>query len=138
MATKYEVYDSRWATEAIDGGPDFAEVASGGMNGCQVVVRCGGPDDGSVYFLDADQRSLWPDEQFRRMFPGLDPLIAEYLERRQANCLPAKPEGYEGVLSRVVFGESSGGGLLLDAIDEDRPFDDLGQQRRSVQRSPTL
>jgi hypothetical protein len=44
----------------------------------------------------------------------------------------------DGVFARVVFGESSGGGLLLDAIDEDRPLDDLGQQRRTVQRSPTL
>jgi hypothetical protein len=44
----------------------------------------------------------------------------------------------QGVLSRVVFGEFSGGGLLLDSVDEDRPLDDLGQQRRTVQRSPTL
>jgi putative transposase len=44
----------------------------------------------------------------------------------------------KGVLSRVVFGEFSGGGLLLDSVDEDRPLDDLGQQRRTVQRSPTL
>jgi hypothetical protein len=97
MAPEYEVYDIRWATESIDGGPAFAAVASGGMNGCQAVVRCGGPDDGAVYFLDVDQRSLWPDEEFRRMFPGLDPLIAEYLERRRANRLPAKPEGHESL-----------------------------------------
>jgi putative transposase len=45
---------------------------------------------------------------------------------------------FHGVFARVVFGDFSGGGLLLDAIDEDRPLDDLGQQRRSVQRSPTL
>ena len=43
-----------------------------------------------------------------------------------------------GVWSRVVFGDFSGGGLLPDAIDEDGPLDDLGQQRRTVQRSPTL
>ena len=44
----------------------------------------------------------------------------------------------EGVWSRVVFREFSGGGLLLDSVDEDRPLDDLGQQQRTVQRSPTL
>src|SRR5579883_3367060 len=44
----------------------------------------------------------------------------------------------QGVLSRVVFGRFSGGGLLRDAIDEDRPLDDLGQQRRTIQGSPTL
>src|SRR5262249_26896450 len=43
-----------------------------------------------------------------------------------------------GVFARVVFGDFSGGGLLPDAVDEDRPFHDLGQQRRTVQRSPTL
>jgi hypothetical protein len=34
-----------------------------------------------------------------------------------------------GVSARVVFEDSSGGGLLLDAIDENHPLDDLGQQR---------
>ena len=43
-----------------------------------------------------------------------------------------------GVWSRVVFGDFSGGGLLPDAVDENGPLDDLGQQRRTVQRSPTL
>ena len=43
-----------------------------------------------------------------------------------------------GVWSRVVFGDFSGGGLLPDAVDENDPLDDLGQQRRTVQRSPTL
>jgi hypothetical protein len=42
-----------------------------------------------------------------------------------------------GVWSRVVFGGFSGGGLLPDAILEDGPLDDLHQQRRSIQRSPT-
>ena len=97
MIPEYEVYDIRWATEAVGGAPDFAAVASGGMNGCRVVVRCGGPDDGFVYFLDADQRSLWPDEDFRRMFPALDPLIEDYLIRRREGELPDKPEGYESL-----------------------------------------
>lgn len=101
MVPEYQVYDIRWATEAVGGAPDFAAVASGGMNGCQVMIRCGGPDDGFVYFLDADQRSLWPDEDFRRMFPGLDPLIEDYLSRRRAGQLPTKPEGYE---SRYLLG----------------------------------
>jgi hypothetical protein len=42
-----------------------------------------------------------------------------------------------GVWSRVVFGEFSGGGLFLDAVHEDGPLDDIRQERRSVQRSPT-
>ncbi len=97
MIPEYEVYDIRWATEAVGGAPDFAAVASGGMNGCRVVVRCGGPDDGFVYFLDADQRTLWPDEDLRSMFPALDPLIEDYLIRRRAGELPDKPEGYESL-----------------------------------------
>jgi hypothetical protein len=32
-----------------------------------------------------------------------------------------------GVFARVVFGNSSGGGLLLDPIGEDCPLDELGQ-----------
>jgi hypothetical protein len=74
--------------------------------------------------------------------------IANHLEKARFWDLPTEkraPFGREildghilGVFARVVFRESSGGGLLLDAIDEDRPLDDLGQQRRSVQRSPTL
>ena len=42
-----------------------------------------------------------------------------------------------GVWSRVVFGELLGGGLLPDAVHENGPLDDLNQQRRPVQRSPT-
>jgi hypothetical protein len=38
-----------------------------------------------------------------------------------------------GVFARVVFGDFSGGGLLLDTVDENRPLDDLGQQQRTVQ-----
>ena len=44
----------------------------------------------------------------------------------------------KGIWSRVVFGDFSGGGLLPDAVFEDCPFDDLGQQRRTVQRSPAF
>src|SRR4051812_35530041 len=44
----------------------------------------------------------------------------------------------EGVWSRVVFGDFSGGGLLPDPVLEDGPFDDFHQQRRTVQRSPTF
>ena len=47
-------------------------------------------------------------------------------------------QGRRGVFARVVFGDFSGGGLLLDAVDEDRPLDDLGQPRRTIQRTPTL
>ena len=43
-----------------------------------------------------------------------------------------------GIWSRVVFGDFSGGGLLLDSVLEDGPLDDFHQQRRSVQRSPTF
>src|SRR5205814_7105925 len=78
MVPKYEVYDIRWATESAGGAPEFVAVAAGGANGCMVVVKCGGPDDGHVYFFDRDQRSLWPDEEFYRMFPGLHPRIKEY------------------------------------------------------------
>ena len=49
-----------------------------------------------------------------------------------------RSELLRGVWSRVVFGDSSGGGLLLDAVHEGGPLDDFPQQRRSVQRSPTL
>jgi hypothetical protein len=62
-----------------------------------VVVRCGGPDDGHVYFFDRDQRSLWPDDEFHRMFPGLHPRIKEYLAQRRAGQLPTKPDGYESL-----------------------------------------
>ena len=95
MVPEYQVYDIRWATDSVGDAPAFVAVASGGMNGSMVVVRCGGPDDGYVYFFDRDQRSLWPDDEFRRMFPSLSPLIVEYLERRRAEQLPPKPAGYE-------------------------------------------
>jgi hypothetical protein len=103
MVPEYEVYDIRWATDAVGGAPNFVAVGSGGMNGCMVIIRCGGPDDGYVYFLDTDQRSLWPDDEFRCMFPNLHPLIEEYLKRRRAGQLPSKPVGYE---SLYVLGRS--------------------------------
>ena len=44
-----------------------------------------------------------------------------------------------GVLSILVDGGLSGGGLLLPhAVHEDGALDDLGQERRTVQRSPLL
>jgi hypothetical protein len=97
MVPEYEVYDIRWTTDSFGDSPRFVAVAAGGMNGCVVVVRCGGADDGHVYFLDADQRSLWPDEEFRRMFTALHPSIERWLEVRRAGQLPAKPEGYESL-----------------------------------------
>jgi hypothetical protein len=95
MVPEYEVYDIRWATDSFGESGGWAAIASAGMNGCVVIVRCGGSDDGHVYFLDADQRALWPDEEFRRMFTALHPSIEEWLARRRAGQLPAKPEGYE-------------------------------------------
>lgn len=92
-----DVGDLRWATESVGGAPSFVCVAEAGMNGCVVVLRCGGPDDGHVYFLDADQRSLWTDKHFSDMFPGLADNIKEYLRLRTAKKLPAKPEGYENL-----------------------------------------
>jgi hypothetical protein len=97
MVPKYEVYDIRWATDSVGGAPDFVAVAAGGANGCMAVVRCGGPDDGHVYFFDRDQRSLWGDDEFYHMFPGLAPEIKEYLARRSGGQLPPKPEGYESL-----------------------------------------
>lgn len=97
MVPKYEVYDIRWATDSAGGAPTFVAVAAGGANGCMVVVRCSGPDHGHVYFFDRDQRSLWEDNEFVRMFPGLHPRIREYLSQRRAGQLPAKPEGYESL-----------------------------------------
>lgn len=94
---EYHVYDIRWATNSVGGAPAFVAVATGGMNGCMVVIRCGSQDDGYVYFLDADQRSLWADEDFHRMFPGLDTRIKEYLAQRRVKELPSKPEGYESL-----------------------------------------
>jgi hypothetical protein len=106
MVPEYEVYDVRWATDSVGGAPDFVAVAAGGLNGCMVVVRCGGPDDGQVYFFDRDQRSLWPDNEFHRMFPGLHPSIKEYLTQRRAGNLPSKPDGYESLyLLARGFGE---------------------------------
>jgi hypothetical protein len=97
MVPEYEVYDIRWATDSVGGAPDFVAVAAGGANGCMVVVRCGGPDDGYVYFFDRDRRSLWNDDVFSQMFPDLHPRIAEYLAQRRAGHLPPKPEGYESL-----------------------------------------
>jgi hypothetical protein len=97
MVPKYEVYDIHWATASVGGAPDFVAVAAGGANGCMVVVRCGGPDNGHVYFFDRDQRSPWEDNEFVRMFPGLHPRIREYLAQRRAGQLPPKPEGYESL-----------------------------------------
>jgi len=39
--------------------------------------------------------------------------------------------------SRMVWAVLSGGGLLPDAVGEDYPFHELGQQRRTAQRSST-
>ena len=41
-----------------------------------------------------------------------------------------------GVLSIVVDGRISGGGLLPDTVHEDDALDDVGQERRTVQRPP--
>lgn len=97
MVPQYEVYDIRWATDSVGGVPDFVAVAAGGMNGCMVVVRCGGPDDGHVYFFDRDQRSLWSDDESHQVFPNLSPLIVGYLEQRRSRQLPPKPESYESL-----------------------------------------
>src|SRR5262249_45469527 len=72
-------------------------------------------------------------DDFDRIHPGICDLDFQ-------KWTQAQKQDWEriGVLSRVVFGGFSGGGLLLDAVDEDRPLDDLGQQRRTVQRAPTL
>ena len=43
-----------------------------------------------------------------------------------------------GLLSNVVDGRFSGGGLLPHTVDEDGALDDLGQERRTVQRTPLL
>lgn len=116
MVPEYEVYDLRWATDSVGGAPAFVAVASGGMNGCMVVVRCGGPDEGHVYFFDRDQRSLWPDEEFRRMFSALHPSIEDYLAKRRAGQLAPKPDGYESLyLLARGFNEF---------IDRLRPTDD--------------
>jgi len=95
MVPEYKVYDIRWATDSVADTPAFVAVASAGMNGRMVVVRCGGRDDGHVYFFDRDQRSLWPDEELCTMFPNLNPSIVEYLDRRRGGKLPPKPAGYE-------------------------------------------
>ncbi len=118
MVPKYEVYDIRWATDSLGDSPGFAVVASGGMNGCVVIVRCGGPDDGHVYFLDADQRSLWSDEEFRRMFTALDPVIEQWLEQRRAGQLPAKLPGYD-CLYLLARGFTEFIGRLAPTGDED-------------------
>jgi hypothetical protein len=89
----------------------------------QRLVECGFRDT-----LDGARRELPPVEKL---------LSGEQEARIIATRLGSPPPGY-GVFARVVFGESSGGGFLLDAVDEDRPLDDRGQQRRTVQRSPTL
>jgi hypothetical protein len=92
---KCQIYDIRWATDSVGEAPAFVAIASGGTDGCMVVIRCGGPDAGHVYFFDRDQRSFWTDHEFRQMFPALGPLIEQYLERRGAGLLPPKPAGYE-------------------------------------------
>jgi len=97
MIPESEVYDVRWATDSVGAAPEFVAVASGGMNGCMVVVKCGGSDDGHVYFFGRGQRALWSDDEFYHMFPGLSPLIVEYLERRRAGQLPPKPAEYENL-----------------------------------------
>lgn len=43
-----------------------------------------------------------------------------------------------GLLSDVVDGKASGGGLLPDTVHEDGALDDFGQERRTVQRPPPL
>ena len=55
------------------------------------------------------------------------PLVKEWLARHR-----------QGLLSIVVDGRISGGGLLPHTVDEDGPLDDLGQERRTIQRTPFL
>jgi hypothetical protein len=97
MTGERQVFDIRWATEAFGGAPSFVAIASGAMNGNMIVLACWGQDAGSVYHFDAQQRALWPDEEFRYMFSALHPLIEEWLEKRRTGQLPKKAEGYESL-----------------------------------------
>ncbi len=92
-----QMFDIRWATAAFGGAPTFVAIASGGMNGNMIVLKCRGRDAGNVYHYDAQQRALWPDEEFRYMFSALHPLIEDWLERRRTGNLPKKQRGYESL-----------------------------------------
>jgi len=106
VVPEHKTKDIRWLTDTFGAAPTFVPVADGGMNGCLTVIKCGQPQDGYVYFFDADQRSLWPDRQFYEMFPALGQEIVKYLDYRRSGRLPLKPAGYESLylLSRS-FGE---------------------------------
>ncbi len=52
---------------------------------------------------------------------------------RQRDCLGSECDQLE-VFARVMFRDSSSGGLLLDPIVKNHHLDHLGPQRRTVQR----
>ena len=53
------------------------------------------PRVGHIFYFDLQQRSLWEDEQFYRMFENLADGIKDYLRMRSEGILPHKQEGFE-------------------------------------------
>lgn len=94
MSSAENFNDIRYKTEQTGGAPVVIPIASGGF-GSLLFLECQGADAGVVSFYDADQRSLWTDEEFFAKFPNLDPGIQEYLRKRREGELPPKPEGCE-------------------------------------------
>ena len=53
------------------------------------------PRVGHIFYYDIQQRSLWEDDQFDRMFENLADGIKEYLSMRSEARLPQKEDGFE-------------------------------------------
>lgn len=55
------------------------------------------PRVGHVFYYDIQQRSLWEDDQFSRMFQNLADGIKDYLKMRSGGLLPQKDDGFESL-----------------------------------------
>jgi hypothetical protein len=68
---------------------------------------------GHIFYFDLQQRSLWEDEQFHRMFENLADEIKDYLRMRAEGTLPQKKAGFESFY-HVANSFSEFQGLLQD------------------------
>jgi len=86
---EHDTQDIRWWTKVVEGKGLTVPVASNSMGGA-VYLMCAGTERGRVLFRDPQQRDLWPDERFYKLFPSLDPAIEKWLTLRREGKLTQK------------------------------------------------
>jgi len=80
-------------SDIAEGAPTVIPIACAPF-GSQIFLFISGDRKGEVYYFDGQQRVVWPDEQFDKMFSNLSPEIKRYLELRRSGKLPKKPPAF--------------------------------------------